>query len=104
MGCKVDKFKGHKIISLNAEDPYPFNFGLPKAKLILENLEAIRAFVNSNGESCTPIPSQSPLPMAPSNEMKQAHTPCAVCSHPNFHYEYNGKLICSHKDCTICCR
>ncbi len=40
------EFKGRKIIKLkrNPDDKYPFVFGKAKAKLIVENYEAIKAF------------------------------------------------------------
>ena len=43
---EMGEFKGNKIITLkrNADDKYPFSFGKAKAKLILENLEAIKQF------------------------------------------------------------
>ena len=43
---KFDEYKGHKLIVLmgSEEDKYPFKFGKGKAKLIVENIEAIKAF------------------------------------------------------------
>lgn len=40
-------YKGNPIITLlrAADDKYPFSFGLTKAQLILDNIEAIRSFV-----------------------------------------------------------
>ena len=40
------EFKGNKIIKLmrNPDDKYPFIFGKAKAKLIIENLEAVKQF------------------------------------------------------------
>jgi len=40
------EFKGNKMITLkrSAEDTYPFSFGKNKAKLIVENYEAIKKF------------------------------------------------------------
>ena len=40
------EFKGNKIITLkrNDADKYPFSFGKSKAKLIVENFEAIKKF------------------------------------------------------------
>lgn len=40
------EFKGNKIIKLmrSEDDKYPFIFGKTKAKLIVENLEAIKEF------------------------------------------------------------
>ena len=44
------EYKGKPIIVLkrNEEDKYPFSFGLGKARLIIENLEAIQQFVAEN--------------------------------------------------------
>ncbi|MEI6040306.1 MAG: hypothetical protein WCP93_03070 [Candidatus Berkelbacteria bacterium] len=41
------EFKGNKMIVLknSEEDQFPFQFGVKKAKLILENIEAIKQFV-----------------------------------------------------------
>lgn len=43
-------FKGHPTISLKRSEAekFPFTFGVGKAKLILENIEAIKAFVAAN--------------------------------------------------------
>ena len=45
------EFKGNAMIVLknDEEDKYPFQFGVKKAKLILENIEAIKSFVAKNG-------------------------------------------------------
>jgi len=47
------EYKGKPIIVIkrDEEDKYPFSFGLSKAKLILENLEEIKKFVEENGQS-----------------------------------------------------
>lgn len=44
------EYKGKPIIVIkrNEEDKYPFSFGLAKAKLILENLDEIKKFVQEN--------------------------------------------------------
>ncbi len=44
------EFKGRPVLKLmrNAEDTFPFSFGLGKAKLIIENLEEIKKFVEEN--------------------------------------------------------
>ncbi len=41
------EFKGNKMIVLKktAEDKFPFQFGLTKAKLIVENIEGIKEFI-----------------------------------------------------------
>jgi len=46
MAVEYSEFKGNKIITLkrSEEDKYPFSFGKGKAKLIMENLEEIKAF------------------------------------------------------------
>jgi len=43
---KYGEFKGNKmiIIKRNEEDPFPFQFGKAKAKLIVENFDAIKKF------------------------------------------------------------
>lgn len=50
---KVDSYKGRPVLVLNPEVPFPFSFGLTKAKLILENLEAIKAFVAQHDSDST---------------------------------------------------
>jgi len=45
------EYKGKPLIILkrSEEDKYPFSFGVSKAKLILDNLEEIKKFVEENG-------------------------------------------------------
>jgi len=52
MAVEEREFKGHKVLVLkrNENDKYPFSFGRSKAKLIVENYEAIKKFAES-GES-----------------------------------------------------
>ncbi|OQA90855.1 MAG: hypothetical protein BWY26_01343 [Elusimicrobia bacterium ADurb.Bin231] len=47
---EISEFKGNKVIILKRDenDKYPFSFGLSKAKLILEHLDEIKKFVESN--------------------------------------------------------
>jgi hypothetical protein len=47
------EYKGNPtlVIRRNEEDKYPFSFGISKAKLILENLEEIKKFVQDNSTS-----------------------------------------------------
>jgi len=47
-----DEYKGNKMIVLkrDADDQYPFKFGVKKAQLILENIEGIKEFVKDNSE------------------------------------------------------
>lgn len=44
------EFKGNKMLILkrNNEDRYPFQFGLSKAKLIVDAIEQIKAWVKKN--------------------------------------------------------
>lgn len=41
------EFKGNPmlVIKISEEDQYPFQFGIKKAKLVVENIEAIKKFV-----------------------------------------------------------
>ena len=50
MPVEIAEYKGRPVIKLMHEedDPYPFTFGLAKAKLILENIDAIKKFVKEN--------------------------------------------------------
>lgn len=43
-------FKGHPmlVIKNSEDDKFPFQFGVKKAKLVLENIEAIKKFVEKN--------------------------------------------------------
>jgi len=45
----VDSFKGKPILVLNPDSNWPFQFGVGKAKLIVEHLEHIKAFVAEYG-------------------------------------------------------
>lgn len=47
------EFKGKPVISIkrSEDDRFPFSFGLSKAKLILENIEEIKKFVEENSQS-----------------------------------------------------
>jgi len=44
------EFKGKPVIIIKRDenDKYPFTFGMSKARLILENLEEIKRFVEDN--------------------------------------------------------
>ena len=46
------EFKGRitLVLKRDAEDKYPFSFGLSKAKLIVENFEEIKKFVDDGGK------------------------------------------------------
>ncbi len=41
----VGEYKGKPILTLNPGDRYPFSFGVPKAKMIMKNLDVIKAFI-----------------------------------------------------------
>lgn len=47
--AEIQEYKGNKILNLNPESKFSFSFGLTKAKLILENLDVIRKFVETEG-------------------------------------------------------
>lgn len=53
MPVKTGEFKGHPTISLlkDETDMRPFTFGMGKARLILENIEEIKKFVENNSNS-----------------------------------------------------
>lgn len=44
------EFKGNPMIVLKTteEDKFPFQFGLKKAKLVIENIDAIKKFVEKH--------------------------------------------------------
>ena len=46
------EYKGNPMIvlALGLEDKFPFQFGLRKARLILENIEAIKQFVAKHSD------------------------------------------------------
>lgn len=48
---EISEYKGKPILIIkrDEEDKFPFSFGLTKAKLILENIEEIKKFVETNG-------------------------------------------------------
>ena len=52
MTVEFGEFKGNKLIILkrNDQDTFPFQFGIGKAKMILENIDAIQKFVDENSK------------------------------------------------------
>lgn len=48
-GVALEDFKGNPLLVLNSTSQYPLKFGLYKARLVLENMEAIERFVSTNG-------------------------------------------------------
>lgn len=47
---EIQEFKGSKVLCLNPESKFTFTFGLAKAKLILENIDVIKKFVETDGQ------------------------------------------------------
>lgn len=47
---EIQEFKGNKVLNLNPESKFTFSFGLAKAKLILENIDVIKKFVETEGK------------------------------------------------------
>ncbi len=45
----ISEYKGNKLICLNPGSKFMFSFGLGKAKMILENIDAIKKFVETDG-------------------------------------------------------
>lgn len=47
------EFKGNPmiVIKIDENDKFPFQFGVKKAKLILENIDAIKAFVEKHDKT-----------------------------------------------------
>ena len=50
----IEQYQGSPILCLNPDARYKFSFGVAKAKMILDNLEALKAFVASDGKLCAP--------------------------------------------------
>ena len=44
-GPVESEYKGNPVLTLNPNSRYPFSFGVSKAKLILQYLDDIKAFV-----------------------------------------------------------
>jgi len=57
---EIQEYKGNKILNLNPESKFPFSFGLAKAKLILENLDVIRKFVETDGKDLGELANKKP--------------------------------------------
>ena len=47
--AEIQEYKGNKTLNLNPESKFSFSFGLAKAKLILENIDVIKKFVETEG-------------------------------------------------------
>ncbi|HEY5534779.1 MAG TPA: hypothetical protein VIL99_07590 [Ignavibacteria bacterium] len=49
--AEIQEYKGNKLLCLNPGERFLFSFGLNKAKMVLDNLEVIKKFVESEGKS-----------------------------------------------------
>ncbi len=49
---EITEYKGNSLLNLNPGETYSFSFGLSKAKMILAKIEAIKIFVDTDGQSC----------------------------------------------------
>ena len=47
---EISEYKGRPVITLNPGERYPFTVGLSKAKLILQHIEDIKAFVEKHDQ------------------------------------------------------
>lgn len=63
---EIGEYKGHELLSIieTDSDKYPtkLSFGKKKAKMILSQLEAIKAFAEEDNESAEPRATAVPLP------------------------------------------
>ena len=52
MVLEIEEYNGNPVIALkrDAEDNYPFRFGLRKAQLIIDNIEEIKKFVKERAK------------------------------------------------------
>lgn len=48
MISEIGEYKGNKVITFkkDSDDKYPFSFGYAKAKIIVDNIDKIKEFVN----------------------------------------------------------
>jgi hypothetical protein len=49
--AEIQEYKGNKLLCLNPGERYLFSFGLNKAKMILDNIDTIKKFVESEGKT-----------------------------------------------------
>lgn len=57
---EIQEFKGSKVLCLNPESKFTFSFGLAKAKLILDNLDVIKKFVETEGKDLGEFAAKKP--------------------------------------------
>ena len=52
MSVRYEEYNGHNLIVLmrDEDDEYPFKFSVGKAKLIMENIDALKRFIEENDE------------------------------------------------------
>jgi len=60
--ASIDSYKGRSTFAINKTSPYPFSFGILKAKLLVKHMLSLIVFVMSDGRSITP-----------SSEVRQAY-------------------------------
>ena len=58
--AEIQEFKGNKVLNLNPEAKFTFSFGLSKAKLILENIDVIKKFVETEGKDLGELGGKKP--------------------------------------------
>jgi len=66
MPVEMTEFKGNKMIILRRsdEDRYPFQFGLSKAKLVLDHIDEIEKFVRGEEVGVEPEKSEEEIKKA----------------------------------------
>ena len=53
-GPIISEYKGRPVLTLNPGTRFPFTFGLAKAKLIMQHLEAIEQFIKEYDQEKRP--------------------------------------------------
>ena len=66
MPVEYSEYKGHKLIVLKSDEGsrYPFSFGKKKARLIVENFEAIKAFAEADEAPAEEVAREAEAPEA----------------------------------------
>ena len=52
--CEVDSFKGRTTFAINKKTPYPFSFGILKARLLVKHALHLFTFVATEGKTIKP--------------------------------------------------